>query len=454
SDTASFTVDQEKDKPHKLPPNEPPKPVTLHIPTNITATSMKLTWTKSTDFDFEQYVIYYFNSAKKLIGNKIAEINKRSMTSYNMTQLDEDTVYYYIVRVVDEGGLDSYSNPVSARTLFTTTVQDKTNPILTIISPVNTVYNHSEVEFFWKTDEELNWVGYELDGQERVTLEGNVTLTDLEDGLYLLVLFGTDLFNNIGSDRISFEVSTFVPDTEPPEIIHSPVTNGVKGVSIDVSAIISDDIGVEEAEIYYRRGGDERFLSLEMNTTGLDSYSVTIPASFVTVETIEYYISTNDGSNPVTHPSTVPALNPHIINVNLPPDPVALNVPLEGAVSPITIILTWSESNAADFENYAVYVSNSQGIIGDPITSITERSEVLYLVENLSPETTYYFTVRVFDTGWLYADSNQLSVETNVVSVPWATYALNFGLLLLLFGAPIAYLYWTRWGQKGSPTPD
>ena len=92
-----------------IPPNYPPNPVTLHDPTDITKTSMSLSWTKNEDSDFKKYVLYH-STSEGSIGQKVTETTDSSDTSYQMTGLSEDTTYYYVVRVVDTRSLSSDSN--------------------------------------------------------------------------------------------------------------------------------------------------------------------------------------------------------------------------------------------------------------------------------------------------------------------------------------------------------
>jgi chitodextrinase len=96
--------------------------------------------------------------------------------------------------------------------------------------------------------------------------------------------------------------------------------------------------------------------------------------------------------------------------VNLPPTAVVLNPPTE--ITENSMKLSWTESIDADFKNYTIYQSNTAGSLGTPIYAITTKSTTSYTVTGLTANTTYYFTIRVYDTGGLYADSNQVSAKT------------------------------------------
>jgi len=149
---------------------------------------------------------------------------------------------------------------------------------------------------------------------------------------------------NNGSDSVSFTIYTVVPDTEPPEITHTPVTDGVEGNPIEVFAIITDESGVEEAELYYRKGSDSDYVSLEMLLTGIDIYTATITASFVDDEMIEYYIFASDGVNEATHPTVAPTIQPPCRRCqSAPRSGCAVRTHERGGFDD-SVELTWSES--------------------------------------------------------------------------------------------------------------
>ena len=93
---------------------------------------------------------------------------------------------------------------------------------------------------------------------------------------------------------------------------------------------------------------------------------------------------------------------------------VTLNTPT-GTTSNSTT-LTWSQSTDADFVSYAVYKSTSSDTLGDLVTTITDRATTSYTVTDLSPSTTYYFTIKVNRAAGAY-DSNQVSATTSAGGV-------------------------------------
>ena len=85
---------------------------------------------------------------------------------------------------------------------------------IAIIKPENTTYTPSEVPLSCFIDEPASWVGYSLDGQENVTVTGNLTLPEVSLGQHNLTIFASDAFGNSASAKtISFNVVAPFPTT-------------------------------------------------------------------------------------------------------------------------------------------------------------------------------------------------------------------------------------------------
>ncbi len=117
-------------------------------------------------------------------------------------------------------------------------------------------------------------------------------------------------------------------------------------------------------------------------------------------------------SNSVPSPGTV-------CTPNAPPSAVVLGLPTNVTTSSMS--LYWSMNNDADFAKYEVHKSSTASFTPDAstlVTTINVRATTSYTAIGLSPSTTYYFKVRVFDTGALYADSNEVSGMTHGTNTP------------------------------------
>jgi N-acetylneuraminic acid mutarotase len=92
---------------------------------------------------------------------------------------------------------------------------DITPPEVALISPENKTYELSDVPLNFTINESVSLINYSLDGQENVTVYGNVTLTDLSYGNHKVTVYATDEAGNTGaSETIYFVVEApfpFVP---------------------------------------------------------------------------------------------------------------------------------------------------------------------------------------------------------------------------------------------------
>jgi hypothetical protein len=85
-------------------------------------------------------------------------------------------------------------------------------PIIDVVSPVNQMYNRSSVSLVFTVNKQVNWTGYSLDGEDNVTVAGNMTLSGLPNGAHNLTVYATDQYGNTGaSETVDFTVDAPVP---------------------------------------------------------------------------------------------------------------------------------------------------------------------------------------------------------------------------------------------------
>ena len=90
---------------------------------------------------------------------------------------------------------------------------DITPPTISIVSPENKTYTVKGVPLTFTVSEPTSWIGYGLDGQANITIDGNTTLTGLSDGTHRLIVYAKDTAGNTGvSETIYFSV---VQEAEP-----------------------------------------------------------------------------------------------------------------------------------------------------------------------------------------------------------------------------------------------
>lgn len=387
-------------------PAETPTKLTLYPATNVTHNSAVLTWMPYNDSNFSQYEVRRasFSGNYGCSCTVIATIYSWNETSVVAGGMTGNLTYYFIVRVYNTEGY-SDSNEISVTTLPDTL--DITPPTITITSPRNITYGSESVEIEWETSEPTAWIGYSLDGAQPIDLTETIMLNDLSAGTHMLTLYANDSQMNMGSATVYFTVSL---DSTPPTIYHESPGRADEGSQITIFAQIMDDKGVTNTAVFYRIVGESTFTQLDMLKCPecYDTYNATITAPMGNDTLIEYYIYASDGSNSATSPSDAPATL-YNITINARPPPVQIISPINATKD--SALLTWTPSTVVDFQMYSIYISqgSSQGAV---IANITSRQTSSYLTSGLSANTTYYFSIRVYDAGGLFRDSSEVAVTT------------------------------------------
>ena len=162
------------------------------------------------------------------------------------------------------------------------------------------------IELSWTQDDFQTLMGY------------NVYRSDKEDGLYTrlndvvipadtmtffddtvepgkiyyynFTVVQTDLNESIPSGKIVI----MSKDTMAPNIYHSPVANAFTGSNLVLSATITDNLSIAYANLYYRISGTDVWSTIRMNKLN-DKYSAIVPAQYLTIAGLEYYIEAFDG---------------------------------------------------------------------------------------------------------------------------------------------------------------
>jgi len=123
-------------------------------------------------------------------------------SDYAGTDVDGDGIGD-VPYVVYEGNQDNYPlmDPVVR--------ESPVPPLVSVLSPANTTYDDASVHLDFIVDKQVEWMGYSLDGQENVTVAGNVTLVDLSDGVHTLTVYANDSFGFIrASEPVIFNIAT------------------------------------------------------------------------------------------------------------------------------------------------------------------------------------------------------------------------------------------------------
>ena len=107
---------------------------------------------------------------------------------------------------------------------------------------------------------------------------------------YNFTVVQTDLSESEPSGKIVI----MSKDTMAPSIYHSPIANAFTGANLVLDATVTDNLNIAYANLYYRVVGTDTWNTIRMNKLN-DKYSAIIPASYITLDGIEYYIEAFDG---------------------------------------------------------------------------------------------------------------------------------------------------------------
>ncbi len=109
---------------------------------------------------------------------------------------------------------------------------DTTSPKVSVLSLENMTIDSSDVSLNFSLSEKASLVRYSLDGQKKLILYGNVTLTGLFNGRHNITVYAWDVAGNLGvSKTVFFDVNK--PDPFPTTFVVVSIIIGVlAGVGI------------------------------------------------------------------------------------------------------------------------------------------------------------------------------------------------------------------------------
>jgi hypothetical protein len=102
---------------------------------------------------------------------------------------------------------DSLGNMGSSNTVFFSV--DTLPPIIDILLPQNQSYDSTDIQLTFSVNENVTYLAYRLDGQEKQAIAGNVTLAALANGSHTLTLYATDEVGNSGQKSVAFNIAPF-----------------------------------------------------------------------------------------------------------------------------------------------------------------------------------------------------------------------------------------------------
>ncbi|MFQ6107035.1 MAG: fibronectin type III domain-containing protein [Thermoplasmata archaeon] len=421
-DTGGLFSDSNQVSDTTLPDNTAPSPVTLNPPTDMTSTSMTLTWSQSMATDFARYEIYQ-SQTSGVIGNLVKIMSSQFSTLYVVTGLSPSTDYYFTVRVVDTGGLYADSNQVMGSTL------PPNDPPTAVLLNAPTNITSFSMSLNWTENGDSDFARYEIYQSMLMGSTGSriAIIGDKSQTLYIAGgLMGSTTYyftirvvdtGGLYADSNQVEGTTVPGNVPPASVMLGPPAN-ITGSTVLLTWSQNNDSDFARYEIYQ----STTFGSLGSKIDDIPfrsqtSYTVTGLSQLTTyyftirvVDTGSLYSDSNQVSATTTEGNT-------------PPSPVILNSPT--SITSYSVILGWTRNLDPDFALYEIYESLIGGQIGNLVVSISDRDTLSHVVTGLSPDTTYYFTVRVADSLGLFSDSNQVSATTSPANSPPQAVTLN-----------------------------
>lgn len=92
------------------------------------------------------------------------------------------------------------------------------SPSISVLSLTNKTYGISDIPLEFTIDGSYSSISYSLDGQNKVNIDGNTTLTGLPDGPHSIIVYATDEAGNMGvSETVFLEVDT--PELFPVSLV-------------------------------------------------------------------------------------------------------------------------------------------------------------------------------------------------------------------------------------------
>jgi thiol-disulfide isomerase/thioredoxin len=116
--------------------------------------------------------------------------------------------------IVDNDGY--YDNPHVGVTSESELISEIDSFFITLLSPENKEYTTPIVTLNFNISKAASWICYSLDGEENVTINGNINLTNLADGAHNVTVYFKEAYGNtIYSNKVYFTIDTTTqPDTE------------------------------------------------------------------------------------------------------------------------------------------------------------------------------------------------------------------------------------------------
>jgi len=143
--------------------------------------------------------------------------------------------------------------------------------------------------------------------------------------------------------------------TEPPEISLTQDTLNLMtqaqyaAQTLTIGAIITDDVAVTQAKLFYRTSGSGGIYKEVSMTSSSDLYTADIPGSDVAAPGVDFYITASDGTLTSSSPQNNPATYPHQISILPNEAPVIGHTPVTTATVGTNVVISANVTDTTDY---------------------------------------------------------------------------------------------------------
>ena len=400
--------------------NIAPAASVLSAPSSVTDSAMRLNWTQNKDGDFARYELHKGSTKNFAISANTlySAISDQTKTSETVVDLAPSTNYYFKLRTVDTGSLFNDSNEVNA----TTVALNFPPTAVTLKTPTDV--GDTALKLGWTQNNDSDFDRYEIhEGMSSgfnltqdtllTTLFNQSATTYTVEGLTnnTTYFFRMRVVDTGGLFNDSNEVNaTTTPPNAPPAAVTLYEATDVGETTVSLAWSQSEDRDFNKYEV---AGSTTPLFAITPDTilkTLVEKDQNATEITDLPTGTAYYFkIRVRDLTNLYADSNEIGV----VTQANTAPQAVALYGPDNITVS--TMDIEWSESPVSDFARYEVYRSSFGNFSPTPamlIAQITDPLAVVYRATGLQPSTTYFFKVRVVDTGGLFNDSNEVTDTT------------------------------------------
>jgi len=410
----------------------PPSRVTLlsvNPNTDVTSTTLDLTWTEDNEAGFASYQVYRADAPTGLPAAsayaRLTTVSARATVTYSDATPREGQSYAYRVDVVDSLGYTAQGAPVlaTARSLNAVTLDppargqgsDSLNVVLTWSQTLDPGF----ASYLVQRAEGADLVTQPADAAfaivNTINVKGTLTYTDVAPRENTNFWYRVDELGGSGVHHPSKAQAYRTLNAPPPAVTLGAPFEAVDGrVSLSWTQSTAKDFASYRVYRAQGAGADTSVATLVLRTANLATLTAVDSVGLLGNTSYWYRAWVTDTKGLATG-STEQTYTTH----SLPPPAVSIT----GATNTGPGVgLTWTQTDIKDFESYRIFrardasVSNGSvqaGTVTDRLsTSFFETFGHIAGADSLRPNTDYYYRVYVYNKGGLFAGSSPQLVHT------------------------------------------